>query len=253
MAWSCGCWCWFFNSCCLKFEEVGLVGSWKTILFTKGGMFFLLLTRKLVLPLDMIDGEAPCRCKVGTPGQMTAFPLYDYVAVRAQHIENFAYKLNGWFKAKPRFLREKLLRRETGVDVKLQAKTFQRTRGFTPLLFPRTETKKNHENTVEARCFATDSFQSLLRWKLQILEPHQASDVRSTRGRSSWSFLGWNIICCCRLCFQKLRCYFKDFGVQGKISHGIKSVKNWISKIGWYRYTVCFFSSLILQWWLKRA
>ena len=80
----------------------------------------------------------------------SAFPLYGYVAVRAQHIENFAYKLNGWFKAKARFLREKLLRRETGVDVKLQAKTFQRTRGFIPLLFPRTETKKNTKTPLKA-------------------------------------------------------------------------------------------------------
>ena len=65
---------------------------------------------------------------------------------RAQHIENFSYKLNGWFKAKPRFLREKLLRRETGLDVKLQAKTFQRT-VVSPIAFPENRHQKKRTKT----------------------------------------------------------------------------------------------------------
>lgn len=131
-------------------------------------------------------------------------------------------------------LEKKLLRRETGVDVKLQAKKIQQpeseteNRWFHPLLFPRTEPppKKQHNTTPPVFnqtvvSDAADSFQSLLRWKLQILEPHQASDVRSARGRSSWSFLGWNIICCCWL-WEKLRCFFWDFGVQDKFPMGLR-------------------------------
>ena len=66
------------DSCCLRLEEVGLVGSLMTVLFTKSGMFFLLTRWRVAL--DMIGGEAPCRCKVGTPGRSSAFPLYGFVA-----------------------------------------------------------------------------------------------------------------------------------------------------------------------------
>lgn len=121
---------------------------------------------------------------------------------------------------KPRFLREKLLRGETGVDVKLQAKTFQRTVD-SPIAFPE---NRNQKKTRKHR------WSPLFRHRfLSVLAEVEASDSWTSSSqwcafypRSKLLIVSWMKHNMLLLIVGKVANFCKDLGVQEKFRMGLR-------------------------------